>query len=127
MASDPQQGGSAKLYAAKQLLDQIGLSGLAARTFFDKQVERILADDPAKLESWLTGWILAARQNASAASAPVNALDPLTPESPLALLAQQPCNSNEERVTLATWAALPDAELRHRLAEATGNPARPAA
>lgn len=71
---------STYLQTAKQLLDQLGLSGPAAQTFFDKQVARILAEDPARLESWLAGWILAAHHNASSASTPCEARDSLKPE-----------------------------------------------
>lgn len=118
---------STYLQTAKQLLDQLGLSGPAAQTFFDKQVARILAEDPARLESWLAGWILAAHHNASSASTPREARDSSKPESGLALLAQQPYSTDEQRVELATLVALPDAELRHRLSGDTGSPARPAA
>lgn len=117
---------SARFYAAKRALDAAGFSGNDAQAFFDSAVVRLLDEDPQKLESWLAGVILAASHTQAAPSAPV-AGTPQTLEDPIALLTQQPHATHEQRVTLATLAALPDVELQRRLAGTPGSPSRPAA
>lgn len=117
---------SARLCAAKQMLNAAGFSSLDAQKFFDNGVAEILSQDPRRLDAWLAGLILAASHQQSAPSSAA-APGSQASEDSLALLTQHRCTTDEQRVEFATWVALPEAELRHRLAESSASSSRPAA